>query len=150
MAITDATGLDCYLVETATVTTTKAECGTAIASGKRIGKIKTIGSIGNTKVVTEHKYLSNDPTQKAIGGASYGNVTIDCPYDAVDTAGQGELRTMFDGNLRKKLIIKETDGNYTVIPSVICTAVNKAYALDDFVMLSATVDIDAPYEDIIA
>lgn len=146
----DATGLDVYLVATATVTTTKAECATAIAGGKRIGKIKGLGDIGGTRAINEHKYLSNDDTEKSVGSVSYGNLTIDCPFNPADTAGQAELVSMFNTKTRMKMIIAETDGNYTVIPSVICSGSKKTYAIDDFVMYQATVEQDAKEVNITA
>ena len=146
----DATGLDCYLVATSVATTTKAECATAIAAGDRIGKIKSLGDIGGTRAITEHKYLSNDDTEKSVGSVSYGNLAMEMPFDATDTAGQSELRAMFDGKTRKKLIIAETDGNYTVIPSVICSDAKKGYSIDDFVLFKATVEQDAKELNIIA
>lgn len=146
----DATGLDVYLVALATVTTTKADCATAIAGGKRIGKIKSLGDIGGTRTITEHKYLSNDDTEKSVGSVSYANLTLEMPFNAADTAGQAELRSMFDGKTRMKMVIVETDGNYTVIPSVICSAAPKGYAIDDFVMFKPVVEQDAKEVNVIA
>ena len=145
----DSTGLDCYLVDTTVVTTTKADCATAIAGGKRIGKIKDLGEIGGTLAVTEHKYISKDDTEKSIGSVSYGNFTISCPFNPADTAGQAELQSMFANKTRKTMIIVETDGNYTVIP-VATSSSKKAYALDDFVMYNAVVEQNGAEVNVIA
>jgi hypothetical protein len=149
MAILDATGLDCYLVAATATTSTKAECATAIGTGKRIGKVKSLGNLGGTRTVTEHKFLSNDDSIKSMGSISYGNLTVDMPYDAADAAGQAELRTIYGDKSERKLIIEETDGNYTVVP-VKCSGVQKAYALDDFVMMQGTIEINGAYTDITA
>lgn len=150
MATLDATGLDCYLVTTVTVATTKAECTTAIGAGKRIGQIKTLGDIGGTRAITEHKFLSADDTLKSVGSVSYGNISLDMPFNASDTTGQDALRDMFDGKTRMKLIIKETDGNFTVIPSVICSDAKKSYTVDDLVMFKAVIEQDAKEVNVIA
>lgn len=146
----DSTGMDVYLVETSVTTTLKSDCTTAIAAGKRIGKVKSLGALGGTRAITENKYLSNDDTEKSVGSVSYANLTVDCPYNPADTAGQQELRDMFDGKTRKKMIIADTDGNFTVVPSVICSGAQKTYALDEFVMFNATIEVDAAYVDVTA
>ena len=150
MANVDSTGLDVYLVALGTPMDTKAACTTAIAAGKRIGKVKSLGELGGTRAINEHKYLSNDETEKSVGSISFGSLAIDCPYAPSDTAGQAELRSMFDGKTRKAMIIKETDGNFTTVSSVICSSSMKGYELDNFDIFKATVEINAMYKDVIA
>lgn len=145
----DSTGLDCYLVPVATVTTLKSDCATAILTGKRIGKTKSLGDIGGTRAITEHKYLSADDTEKSVGSVSYGNLSIEAPFNATDTAGQAELRVIFGDKSERKMIIKETDGNYTVVP-VKASSVMKGYAIDDFVMFRCTVEQNGASVDVIA
>lgn len=139
MATSDATGIELYLVATNTVLATKANCTTAIASGKKIAKVKSLGSIGGTRTVTETKYLSNDDSEKALGTISYGNITINTPFDVADATGQAELRTMFADKSARILLIKNTDGNFTYL-TVKCSAAPKEYPLDDMVMFNATLE----------
>ena len=145
----DATGLDCYLVATSVVTTTKAECTTAIAAGKRIGKLKSLGDIGGSRAITEHKYLSNDDSEKSAGSVSYGNISLEMPFSSGDTAGQAELRSMFANKTRMKMIIAETDGNFTALP-ILTSDSKKGYAIDDFVLYKVTVEQDGSELNIIA
>jgi len=145
----EATGLDIYLVAAATVTTTKAECATAIAAGKRLIKTKTLGDIGGTRAVTEHKYLSDDDTEKSLGSVSYGNVAVEVPFNASDAAGQAEMKAIFADKSERKVIIEETDGSYTVLP-VKCSAWMKSYAIDDFVMFKGTLEQNGAHTDVIA
>lgn len=145
----EATGIDIYLVAEATVTTTKANCTTAIATGKRLIKTKTLGDIGGTRAVSEQKYLSADDSEKVMGSVSYGNISVEMPFNASDTAGQAEMRSIFNDKSTRKAIIKETDGNFTVFP-VKCSSWMKSYALDEFVMFKGTLEQNGASVDVIA
>jgi len=145
----EATGLNSYLVAVATATATKANCLAAIATGKRLIKTKTLGDIGGTRAVTEHKYLSLDDTEKSLGSVSYGNLQVEMPFNAADTAGQAEMKAIFADKSERKLVIVETDGNYTVLP-VKCSAWMKGYAIDDFVLFKGTLEQNGIATDVIA
>jgi len=145
----DATGLNIYLVGATVVTTLKSDCATAILTGKRLIKTKTLGDIGGTRAVTEHKYLSLDDTEKSMGSVSYGNLAVEMPFNAADTAGQAEMKAIFADKSERKAIILETDGNYTVLP-VKCSAFMKGYAIDDFVMFKGTLEQNGAHTDVIA
>jgi len=145
----DATGIDIYLVPFATATTTKAACATAISTGKRLIKTTSLGDLGGTRSVSEVKYLSLDDSEKSMGAIAYGNLAVEMPYNAADTAGQAEMRTMFGDKSERKAIIKETDGNYTVVP-VKTSGFMKVYAIDQFVMFKGTLEINGAYTDVIA
>lgn len=139
MATIDSTGSEFYLVATTATLTTKADCTTAIGTGKKIAKVTGLGDIGGTRAVQEIKYLSNDDSEKSIGSVSYGNLTIETPFTTADTAGQDELKTMFDDKSARILVIKNTDGNFTHLP-VKCSGAIKTYAIDAMVMFKATIE----------
>ena len=139
MATIDSTGSEFYLVAAGTTLTTKANITTAIGTGKKIAKVTGLGDIGGTRAVQEIKYLSNDDSEKSIGSVSYGNLTIESPYDSGDTTGQAELRTMFDDKSARILVIKNTDGNFTHLP-VKCSGALKTYAIDTMVLFKATIE----------
>lgn len=139
MATLDSTGSEFYLVPTTATLTTKAECTTAIGTGKKIAKVTGLGDIGGTRAVQEVKYLSNDDSEKSIGSVSYGNLTVESPFDVADTAGQDDLRDMFDDKSARILVIKNTDGNFTHLP-VKCSGAIKTYAIDTMVMFKATIE----------
>jgi hypothetical protein len=135
----DATGIELYLVAANTVLASKANCTTAIATGKKIAKVKSLGSIGGSRTVTETKYLSNDDSEKSLGTISYGNIAISTPFNPTDNTGQGELKTMYADKSERILLIKNTDGNFTYFKCK-CSAAPKEYPLDDFVMFNATIE----------
>lgn len=134
----DSTGTDFYLVADNAVLTTKANCVTAIATGKQILKVKNLGDIGATLAVTETKYLNAD-SEKSLGSPSYGNFPIETPFDPLDAKGQNELKTMFSTKSARKLIIVNTDGTYTIVP-VKCSSKMKTYANDEMVLFKATLE----------
>lgn len=139
MATIDSTGSEFYLVAANTVLTAKSDCTTAIGTGKKIAKVTGLGDIGGTRAVQEIKYLSNDDSEKSIGSVSYGNLTVETPFDVADAAGQNELKTMFDDKSARILVIKNTDGNFTHLP-VKCSGALKTYAIDAMVMFKATIE----------
>ena len=149
MATIDSTGSEFYLVAANTVLATKANCTTALASGKKIAKVTGLGDIGGTRSVQEIKYLSNDDSEKSIGSVSYGNLTIESPYDVADTAGQDDLRDMFDDKSARILLIKNTDSNFTYLP-VKCSGALKTYSIDAMVMFKATLEINGKYTEVSA
>lgn len=144
----DSTGSDFYLVATSAVTTTKAECVTAIATGKQIAKVKNLGDIGGTLAVTETKYLNAD-SEKSLGSPSYGNFPIETPFNSADTTGQAELKAMFADKSARKLIIVNTDDTYTIVP-VKCSSSMKTYTIDDMVLYKATIEQNGAASEIIA
>ena len=139
MATTDSTGSEFYLVAANTVLATKANCTTALSTGKKIAKVTGLGDIGGTRAVQEIKYLSNDDSEKSLGSVSYGNLTVETPFDVADTSGQTELRTIFGDKSARILLIKNTDGNFTYLP-VKCSGALKTYAIDTMVMFKATIE----------
>lgn len=144
----DSTGSDFYLLPTSAVTTTKAECVTAIATGKQIAKVKNLGDIGATLAVTETKYLNAD-SEKSMGSPSYGNFPIETPFNTTDTTGQADLRAMFADKSARKLLIVNTDDTYTVVP-VKCSSNMKSYAIDEMVIFKATLEQNGAHLDIIS
>ena len=135
----DSTGSEFYLVATTATLTTKADCTTAIGTGKKIAKVTGLGDIGGTRAVQEIKYLSNDDSEKSIGSVSYGNLTVETPFTTADTAGQDELKTMFDDKSARILVIKNTDSNFTYLP-VKCSGAIKTYAIDAMILFKATIE----------
>lgn len=149
MAFVDSTGTDFYLVATSVATTTKAECTTAIGTAKRIKNLKTFGDIGGTRTVSEEKFLSSDDSVKSMGSISYGNMPVECLFDPSDTEGQSILSTMYTDKSERKMIIENTDGNFTVLP-VKCSSKMKTYAIDQFVVYKGTIEQNGAETEVIA
>ena len=149
MAFVDSTGTDFYLVATSVATTTKAACTTAISTAKRIKNLKTFGDIGGTRAVSESKFLSSDDSIKSMGSISYGNMPVECLFDSADTEGQLILKTMYADKSERKMIIKNTDGTFTVL-NVKISASMKTYNIDEFVIYKATIEQNSEAVEIIA
>ena len=149
MAFVDSTGTDFYLVATSVATTTKAECTTAISTAKRIKNLKTFGDIGGTRTVSEDKFLSNDDSVKSMGSISYGNMPVECLFDANDTEGQSILKTAYADKSERKLIIANTDGTFTTL-NVKISASMKTYNIDQFVIYKATIEQNSASTEVIA
>ena len=149
MAFVDSTGTDFYLVATSVATTTKAACTTAISTAKRIKNLKTFGDIGGTRTVSESKFLSLDDSIKSMGSISYGNMPVECLFDSADTEGQSIIKTMYGDKSERKMIIKNTDGTFTVL-NVKISASMKTYNIDEFVIYKATIEQNSEAVEIIA
>lgn len=149
MATLDSTGTDFYLVASNTTTATKADCTTAIATAKRIKNLKNFGDLGGTRAVTEEKFLSVDDSIKSMGSVSYGNISVECLFDSADTEGQSILKTMFADKTERKMIIKNTDGNFTTV-LVKCSSAMKTYTIDAFVMFKGTLEQNSTVTEVIA
>ena len=63
-----------------------------------VGCPQTIGSIEETRAVTEYKCMSSDESAKALGSISRGNIEIGLLFDPTDTAGQDQLKLAFSAN----------------------------------------------------
>ena len=149
MATLDSTGTDFYLVGTATATTTKAACTTAIATAKRIKNLKNFGDLGGTRSVTEEKFLSVDDTIKSMGSISYGNIAVECLFDSADTEGQSIIQTMYLDKSERKMIIKNTDASFTTV-LVKCSSAMKTYAIDSFVMFKGTLEQNSAVTEVVS
>ena len=149
MAFVDSTGTDFYLVATSVATTTKAACTTAISTAKRIKNLKTFGDIGGTRAVSESKFLSSDDSIKSMGSISYGNMPVECLFDPADADGQAVLSTMYWDKSERKMIIKNTDGTFTVL-NVKISASMKTYNIDEFVIYKATIEQNSEAVEVIA
>ena len=149
MAFVDSTGTDFYLVATSVATTTKAACTTAISTAKRIKNLKTFGDIGGTRTVSESKFLSADDSIKSMGSISYGNMPVECLFDSADTEGQSILKTAYSDKSERKMIIKNTDGTFTVLNVKISVSM-KTYNIDEFVIYKATIEQNSEAVEIIA
>lgn len=109
---TNSQGTKVYVAATAnalTSTATAADVATAIAAGKQIGCIQDLGDIGSTRNVQEYSCISNDESTKVLGSIKPGNVNISLLFNATDTEGQAALRTMFNNNEARTIIVEFND-----------------------------------------
>ena len=63
-----------------------------------VGCPQSIGSIEETRTVTEYKCMSSNDTAKALGSISRGNIEIGLLFDPTDILGQDLLKDSFSNN----------------------------------------------------
>lgn len=109
MALTNSALTQVYLVPTTTATSTVTEIETAISTAKKLLCFQTFGDLMETRNVQEYKCIDSNNIQKSFGSLSLGNVAVEFLFNATDTAGQKELRTMFGDMSRRTMIIQLND-----------------------------------------
>ena len=109
MAITDSQLTQVYLVDTTTTLTAVSDIETAIASATKLTCFQSFGDLVETRAAQEYKCIDSNGSQKSMGSVSLGNVAVEFLFDATDTTGQSVLRTMFEGNTRKRMIVQLND-----------------------------------------
>ena len=121
MTVVESQGTTAHLVATSVVTTTAAEVKAAVTGGKQILCLLDLGDIAlGSRSVQEYNCMSSDESFKSLGSISLANVSPSLLYSPADTAGQADLRDMWDNNTRRKMIIQLNDeitptGNPTYI-----------------------------------
>lgn len=150
ISVTDVQGTKVYLVATGTAVATAANCVTAIAAGKQIGCLQSIGDISMTRAVQEYTCISSDESTKSVGSTSLGNQEISTLFNAADTAGQQDMIAAWDDKTRRILIIQLNDqitpttGNPTYITyEVFPSGVTIPMAKDSAVMYNAVLEISS-------
>ena len=82
----------------ATITGTPATDVPIIKAGDAVGCPQSIGSIEETRTVTEYRCMSSDDNAKALGSISRGNLELSLLFDPEDAAGQAALKAAFAAN----------------------------------------------------
>jgi len=110
MSITDVQLSQLYIAAAGTAVTTPAEIATAIAGGDQVANIQDLGGDPSETIsVTEYPVIDSNNTTKSQGTSSFGNISPILHFDAVDTAGQTAMRTLFANRTRAVFIIQTTD-----------------------------------------
>ena len=146
--ITESQGTKCHLTATTVTTDTAAAVKTAITGGKEILFMPDLGDIGTSKNVTSYNFINTDEVAKSIGSLTLPNFACDLIYDATDTAGQADIKTMYADNSRRKMIvalndqITPTTGNPTyIVFEVAVSSLNIGVAKDNAVMSKTTIEL---------
>jgi hypothetical protein len=111
--VTDVQGTKLYLVAAGTSVTDAAAIATAITGGVQIGCLQSIGTISVTKNVNEYTCISENSSAKSVGSSSLGNFSLSTLFNAGDSAGQADLRSMWNDGSRRILIIELNDNGGT-------------------------------------
>lgn len=145
ISVVNSQGTKAYLVAEGTTLATVANVETAISSADAILCIQSFGDVSTSRSVQEYKCLSSDETTKSFGSLSLGNISLELLFNAKDTAGQAELRSMYTDNTKREMIIELNDEG-TTNPSYIVFTVgisNEAVSIakDAAVIYKNTVEI---------
>lgn len=109
MTLTDSQLTQVYMVDTSTALTTVSDIETAIAGATKLTCFQNFGDLVETRSAQEYKCIDSSGSQKSLGSVSLGNVAVEFLFDAMDATGQAELRAMFAGNTRKRMIVQLND-----------------------------------------
>ena len=148
LPITNRQGTKVYVCPAGTDVSTAAAIQTAYATAKLIGCIQDIGSLTSSRNVQEYSCLSEDNVSKSFGSLTLGNFTVGMLFDGADTAGQAELKAMFDTNSSRVAIVGLSDGTFSATTSPTCftmdigvSSFEVAISKDSAVMANATIEI---------
>lgn len=109
MTITDSQLTKVYLAAEGTTVTTASDIATAIAGGTEFQCFQNFGDIGTSYSVQTYKCLDQNEVKKSRGSADLGNINVEFLFDAADTAGQAELRSLSTSGERRVCIVKYND-----------------------------------------
>lgn len=109
MAITNSALTQAYLVPTTAVVATVSNIETAITTATKLTCFQSFGDLVETRSVQEYKCIDSNGAQKSLGSISLGNISVEFLFDATDVTGQDELRTMFEANTRKLMVVQLND-----------------------------------------
>jgi hypothetical protein len=145
-----------YLAPIGTDVSTSAAIETAIGTAKPIICLQSDIDTTVSKAVTEYKCLSSNTSKKAYGTVSLPNFPMDLLFDADDTDGQADLRTMWDNTESRILIIELTDGDApfatiasgeayptTITMEVGVPSLGETMAIDAAVMQKAIIEMES-------
>ena len=149
MTVVESQGTTAHLVATSVTTTTAADIKTAVTGGKQILCLLDLGDIAlGSRSVQEYNCMSSDESFKSLGSISLANVSPSLLYSPADTAGQKDLRDMWNNNTRRKMIIALNDqitpttGNPTyIVFEAAISSPTMGIAKDNAVMYSPVIEI---------
>jgi len=148
MAITttDVQGTKVYIAASGTDVSDATKIATAITSAKQIGCIQDLGAVETTREVKEYSCISSNDLTKSLGSIKAGSINIDTLFNALDTAGQKDLRDAYAANESRVFILELTDGGTT--PTYITfdgkvSGISTPFAKDEAVQMNFTVEISS-------
>lgn len=109
MTVIDSQLTKVYLVPLGTAVATAANIVTAIASAKELKSFTSFGDIGSTRAVQTYKVIDTADVVKSLGSFDVGNIAVEFLFDSADTAGQKEIRDIYELGTRKICIVALND-----------------------------------------
>lgn len=119
-----------------------------------VGCPQSVGTIEQTRTVTEYKCMSSNETVKSLGAIERGNIEVGLLFDPTDTAGQDALKSAFTANTEFLFGIELSDNagtngtTFAFIGSV--SAVSVGLAQDEAVTYTVTIEIASDITEIAA
>ena len=153
MAITviNSQGMQMYVLDSLGETTPTA---LLIQAGDLVGCTQSVGSLEETRTVTEYKCMSTDESAKALGSITRGNIEIGLLFDPADTAGQDALKVAFAANTEVTVGIELPNtggGNGTIFAfNGGISGVSIGIVQDEAVTYTVTVEISSDITEIAA
>lgn len=157
LSVVESQGTKAYLVAVGTDLgyneTTKendaVKVATAIASAKQINCLMDLGDISlGSRSVQEYTCMSSDNAFKSLGSVSLANISPQLLFKPDDAVGQADLRSMWDSNTRRIMVIALNDqitpatGNPTYITfEAAISSPTIGVAKDNAVMYNPTIEI---------
>jgi hypothetical protein len=68
------------------------------SAAKIVGCPQSLGTIEQSRAVTEYQCMSSDDSIKSLGSITRGNLSLSLLFDPSDTAGQADLKAAFAAN----------------------------------------------------
>lgn len=112
-----------------------------ILAGDAVVCPQSIGSLEQTRPVTEYRCLSTEDSAKSVGSIGRGSIELGLLFDPTDTAGQDALATAFANNDEITVGIELSDRDTTVGPTGVSGTI---FAFNAFVSaISVGIEQDA-------
>lgn len=149
LSVVESQGTQAYLLPVGTSVSDAAAIKTAIASAKQINCLMDLGDISlGSRSVQEYTCMSSDNAFKSLGSVSLANVSPQLLFKPDDAVGQADLRSMWDSNTRRIMVIALNDqitpttGNPTYITfEAAISSPTIGIAKDNAVMYNPTIEI---------
>ena len=152
ISIINSQGVQMYVVSPSLGET--APTVALIQAGDLVGCPQSIGSIEQTRTVTEYKCLSSNDSVKSLGSIGRGNLEIGLLFDPDDTAGQDALKTAFASNAEVTIGIELSDNggtNGTIFAfNAYVSSVSVGIEQDSAVTYTVTVEIASDVTELAA
>ena len=127
-----------HLCAEGTAVTTLAECVTAIAAGKELVGIQTLGNTSVTKSTTEFSAIDTNDVSYAQGTNTIATKDLSVLFNSADVAGQSDLKAMFANNTKHVFVCSLTDGTYETFTGF-STKSEKTFEKGSAYMYNATI-----------
>jgi len=115
------------------------------ATAKQVGCVQDLGSLSENRAVQEYTCLGSSESTKSTGSVTRGNFSVSMLFDALDAAGQAELRTIFTSGDTRTIVVELSDDDGTSPTLIVLDGFASGQELsvqkDNAVMINTTLEI---------